>query len=191
VIEKGALIAHSAFDALDRHDIARFSLLCDPDVELCRFTAPRDQHAWQNSEYAMVPIRGREPVAAWLREVFDAFPGMRFVLEMTDLVGESVFCDARFSPGEDPLMPCSFVLTMSRGQILGFEVFHPDVEGVEHEAHYSIAWGQFRVRGRASNITPPRRCAWIFRRDDRGIPTSVRIYRSKAQAIEAAHQQHD
>jgi len=187
-VDSNVVIAHRAFDALDRQDIGAFILLCDSEVELCRFTSPPDQHTWQSPEYAMVPIHGRQAVVEWLQDVFGAFPGIRFVLEEVDLVGDSAFCDTRFSLGEDPPLPCSFVLTMDKGRVVGFEIFHPDVEGVEHAACYSVAWGQFRVRGRASKITPPRPCAWIFRKDDRGVPTSVRIYPTKAQALEAVHE---
>ncbi len=187
-VDRNALIAHRAFDALDRHDIAGFALLCDSEVELCRFTSPPDQKTWQNPEYAMVPIHGRQAIVAWLEEVLNAFPGIRFVLKHVDAVGDSVFCDARFSLGEHRPTPWSFVLTMNMGRLVGFEVFHPDTEGVEDVARYSMAWGQFRVRGRANQITPPRPCAWVFHKDGRGLPTSVRLYPSKTQALEAVRE---
>lgn len=137
-----------------------------------------------NPEFGLVPLRGLEPITAWLAEVFDAFPGMRFVLEAVDRVGDSLFCDARFSFGDDSPWPWSFVLTVEKQHIVGFEVFHPEVEGVEHAVGYSVAWGQFRVRGRASEVTAPRPCAWIFRTDEQGVPLSVRIYPTKARALE-------
>ena len=188
---RNAVVARRAFDALDRHDIAGFMQLCDSEVELCRFTSPPEQNTWQNPEYAMMPIHGREAIVAWLEEVFDAYPGIRFVLEDVDLVGDSVFCDARFSLGEHPPLPRSFVMTMDKGRLVGFEIFHPDTEGVENTARYSMAWGQFRVRGRANKITPPRPCAWVFHKDDRGVPTSVRIYPTKARALEAVREEDD
>lgn len=179
------MIAHAAFEALDRQDIGAFTELCDSEVELYRFTrAPH--HEPQSAEYALVPIRGSQAVGVWLREVFDAIPGMRFVLHAVDEVGQSVVCDARFSLGDQPPWLWNFVLTTLRGRIVGFEVFHPDTDGsAEHSDHYSVCSGQFRVRGRASKITPSRPCAWTFFKDERGVPTSMRIYPTRAQAREA------
>ena len=107
------------------------------------------------------------------------------MLAKTDEVGESVFCDVRFSFGEEFLWPWSFVVTLRERRIIGFEVFHPHVEGGEERDHYRLVWGQFKVRGRASEITAPRSCAWVFYKDEQGIPTSVRLYPTKAQALEA------
>jgi ketosteroid isomerase-like protein len=185
MVNQNAAIAHKAFEALGRQDISDFGLLCDSEVELYRFTAPPRHHAHNQAEFALVPLCGREAIAAWLQQVFDAFPGMRFLLEAVDEVGDSVVCDARFSFGEDPPWPWTFVLTMHKAHIVGFEVFHPEVEGIEHGDRYSVAWGQFRVRGRASAVTAPRTCAWVFHKDESGVPTSVRIYPTKAKALEA------
>ncbi|MDQ6745946.1 MAG: nuclear transport factor 2 family protein [Actinomycetota bacterium] len=187
-IDNNTLIARRVFDALDRQDIGAFMLLCDPEVELCRFTSAPNQDGSRDPSYAMVPIQGRQAIAAWLGEVFAAYPGMRFALQTFDPVGESIFCDATVSFSEDPLRNW-FVLTMHEGRLAGFEVFHPDTEGIEHAPGYSIAWGQLRLRGRSSAITPPRPCAWVFYNDVRGLPTSVRLYATKAQALEAAREQ--
>ncbi len=52
-----------------------------------------------------------------------------------------------------------------------------------------MAWGKFQVRGRAAKITPPRPCAWVFRKDEQGMPTSVRIYPTKAQALKTMREE--
>lgn len=179
------MIAHAAFEALDQQDIGAFTALCDPKLELYRFTGAPHHLPLDDAKYALVPLQGLEAIAAWLRDIFETFPGMRFVLEAVDHVGDSVVCDARFSFDDHPPWWWSFVLTMQKGHLVGFEIFHPDTEGSEHNGHYSVAWGQFRVRGRASGVTAPRACAWTFYKDGRGVATSMRIYSTKAQAREA------
>jgi ketosteroid isomerase-like protein len=184
--DRNAVIARRTFEALDRQDIGAFTALCDVNVELYRFITPRHDPLLHSAEYALVPLQGLEAIAAWLRGIFDASPGMRFLLEGVDHVGDSVVCDARFSFDDRPPWWWSFVLTMYRGQLVGFEVFHPDTEGpFEHTDRYSVCSGQFRVRGRASEVTAPRPCAWTFFKDERGVPRSMRLYPTMALAREA------
>jgi len=181
--EHNVEIARAAFCALDRHDVLAFLELCDPEVELFRFTAPTGES--HGAEFALVPLRGPEEIEPWFRRVFDSFAGMRFLLEAVDEVGDSVVCDTRVSFGDDRLWQWSFVLTMRDGRILGFEVFHPRVDGSEEAGRHTLAFGQFQVRGKANEVTAPTPRVWVFYKDEEGPYSSVRVYADSGAAREA------
>lgn len=177
-------IARAAFDALDAHDVGAFLALCDREIQLFRFTGPTDE--WPGPELALVPLCGREEVERWLRRVFDTLPAMRFTLGAVDEVGDSVVCDTQVALRDDYVIQWSFVLTMREGRLLGLEVFHPRVDGGEDAGRHRLAFGQFQVRGKASQITSPRPCAWVFYQNEEGIPySSLRVYPDRSAALEA------
>ncbi len=178
-------IARAAFAALDGHDVEAFLALCDREVELFRFTASTTGESI-GPEAAVVPLCGREEIERWFRGVFDTFPAMRVTLGAVDEVGDSVVCDTQFALRDDYVLQWSFVLTMRKGRLLGFEVFHPQVDGGKDAGRHRLTFGQFRVRGKAGEITPPRPCAWVFYQDEEGIPySSIRVYPDQRAALAA------
>lgn len=110
---------------------------------------------------------------------------MSFSLRHVDVVAQSAVCDTAVSMAEGHSNSRSFVVTYVEGRILGFESFHAEI----HKRRFlnedcTLFIGELRVCDAAQAATPPRPCAWVYRRSDSG-EYCCRVYRDETTALKA------